>query len=126
MNERAAGFTLIEVLVALFVMGVALAAGMRALGVVKQASNDLTPRLAAQWSADNDLAELRLRRIWPDVGERTFDCSQGPYVLQCREQVSDTPNPAFRRVEVRVTAAGDPSVLATAVSLLANGQAHVL
>ncbi|MDE1980892.1 MAG: type II secretion system minor pseudopilin GspI [Betaproteobacteria bacterium] len=126
MNERAAGFTLIEVLVALFVMGVALAAGMRALGVVTQASNDLTPRLAAQWSADNDLAELRLRRIWPDVGERTFDCSQGPYVLQCREQVSDTPNPAFRRVEVRVTAAGDPSVLATAVSLLANGQAHVL
>ncbi|MBU6504978.1 MAG: type II secretion system minor pseudopilin GspI [Betaproteobacteria bacterium] len=126
MNERAAGFTLIEVLVALFVMGVALAAGMRALGVVTQASNDLTPRLAAQWSADNDLAELRLRRIWPDVGERTFDCSQGPYVLQCREQVSDTPNPAFRRVEVRVMAAGDPSVLATAVSLLANGQAHVL
>ncbi|MDE2624434.1 MAG: type II secretion system minor pseudopilin GspI [Betaproteobacteria bacterium] len=126
MNERAAGFTLIEVLVALFVMGVALAAGMRALGVVTQASNDLTPRLAAQWSADNDLAELRLRRIWPDVGERTFDCSQGPYVLQCREQVSNTPNPAFRRVEVRVMAAGDPSVLATAVSLLANGQAHVL
>ncbi len=126
MNERAAGFTLIEVLVALFVMGVALAAGMRALGVVTQASNDLTPRLAAQWSADNDLAELRLRRIWPDVGERTFDCSQGPYVLQCREQVSDTPNPAFRRVEVRVTAPGDPLVLATAVSLLANGQAHVL
>ncbi|MDE2354527.1 MAG: type II secretion system minor pseudopilin GspI [Betaproteobacteria bacterium] len=126
MNERAAGFTLIEVLVALFVMGVALAAGMRALGVVTQASNDLTPRLAAQWSADNDLAELRLRRIWPDVGERTFDCSQGPYVLQCLEQVSDTPNPAFRRVEVRVMAAGDPTVLATAVSLLANGQAHVL
>lgn len=126
MNERAAGFTLIEVLVALFVMGVALAAGMRALGVVTQASNDLTPRLAAQWSADNDLAELRLRRIWPDVGERAFDCSQGPYVLQCRELVTDTPNPAFRRVEVRVTAAGDPTVLATAVSLLANGQAHVL
>ena len=126
MNQRAAGFTLIEVLVALFVMGVALAAGMRALGVVTQASNDLTPRLAAQWSADNDLAELRMRRIWPDVGERMFDCSQGPYVLQCREQVADTPNPAFRRVQVSVTAAGDPTVLATSVSLLANGQAHVL
>lgn len=126
MTMRAGGFTLIEILVALFVTGIALAAGMRALGVATQASDSLAPRLAAQWSADNDLAELRLRRIWPDVGERSFDCSQGTFTFECREQVSDTPNPAFRRVQVDVTIPGDATVLATSVSLLANGQAHVL
>ncbi len=126
MTVRAGGFTLIEVLVALFVTGIALAAGMRALGVVTQASESLTPRLAAQWSADNDLAELRLRRIWPNVGERAFDCSQGPYLFECRELVTDTPNPSFRRVEVNVTVPGDPTILATAVSLLPNGPSHVL
>ncbi len=120
------GFTLIEVLVALFITGLALAAGMRALGVVTRASEDLAPRLAAQWSADNRLAELRLARAWPGLGERRFDCSQGTYVLLCTERVAETPNPAFRRVEVTVTAPDDPVVLATAITLLANGPANVL
>lgn len=120
------GFTLIEVLVALFVTGVALAAGMRALGVVTQASQDLTPHLEAQWSADNALAELRLYQSWPALGERTVECPQGPVALLCREQVTDTPNPAFRRVEVDVMQPGDPNILAKAVSLVVNGQAHVL
>jgi general secretion pathway protein I len=120
------GFTLIEVLVALFIVGVALAAAMRALGVVTQASNDLAPRLLAQWSADNAVAELRLHRVWPDVGDRLFDCPQGDYALVCRERVADTPNPAFRRVEVSVTMPDDGTVLATVVTLVVNGQAHVL
>ncbi len=126
MTTSSRGFTLIEVLVALFITGLALAAGMRALGVVTRASEDLAPRLAAQWSADNRLAELRLRRIWPDLGEHPFDCPQGPYPLHCIERVSETPNPAFRRVEVAVTSGDDPLVLARAITLVVNGPAYVL
>jgi len=126
MKTPVRGFTLIEVLVALFITGLALAAGMRALGVVTRASEDLAPRLAAQWSADNALAEIRLHRLWPDLGERRFDCPQGPYALRCIERVAGTPNPVFRRVEVSVTAADDDQVLATGVTLVVNGPAYVL
>ncbi len=126
MKAPSRGFTLIEVLVALFITGLALAAGMRALGVVTRASEDLAPRLAAQWSADNALAELRLRRLWPDLGEYRFACPQGPYALRCVERVADTPNPVFRRVEVSVMGEADDQILATAVTLVVNGPAYVL
>ena len=60
-NRSAAGFTLIEVLVALFVVATALAAlgfaGARALS--NQAV--LEERTFALWAADNQLAEARLR-----------------------------------------------------------------
>jgi general secretion pathway protein I len=126
MKWSSQGFTLIEVLVALFITALALAAGMRALGVVTRASEDLAPRLAAQWSADNALAELRLRRFWPDIGVHRFDCPQGPYAFRCVERVAETPNPVFRRVEVSVMGLEDNQVLATAVTLVVNGPAYVL
>lgn len=126
MKRSAQGFTLIEVLVALFVVAVALSAAMRALGVVTRASNDLSPRLAAQWSADNYIANLRLLRLWPDIGERTVACPQGVLPLSCHEIIATTPNPAFRRVEVSVSLPDDPTVLATVITLLPNGPSHGL
>lgn len=120
------GFTLIEVLVALFITSVALAAGMRALGGVTRVGQDLAPRLAAQWSADNQLARMRLDRTWPSPGETAGDCPQGPYHFVCHVTVSPTPNPFFRQVVVTVTRQGETIVLASAVSVLVNGQAHVL
>ncbi len=126
MKRLADGFTLLEVLVALFITSVALAAGMRALGGVTRVSQDLAPRLLAQWSADNQLAQLRLDRTWPGMGETTSDCPQGAYHFVCHVTVSPTPNPFFRQVVVTVTASGETSVLATAISVLANEQAHVL
>ncbi len=126
MKRSIDGFTLIEVLVALFITGVALAAGMRALGGVTRVSQDLTPRLLAQWSADNQLARMRLDRTWPGLGETTSDCPQGAYHFVCHVTVSPTPNPFFRQVVVTVTAQGEASVLATAISVLVNGPAHVL
>lgn len=126
MKRAVQGFTLIEVLVALFVVAVALSAAMRALGVVTRVSNDLSPRLAAQWSADNHIADLRLRRLWPDLGERTLDCPQGTLALRCHEIVAATPNPAFRRVEVSVALPDDATVLATVITLLPNGPSHGL
>ncbi len=120
------GFTLIEVLVALFVTGVVLLAGMRALGVVTQASDALGPRLAAQWSADNVQAGLRLDGVWPDVGDSSFDCSQGAYRFICHQHVSPTPNPAFRRVDVQVTTDQDSQVLAQTVNLVTNTAGFVL
>ena len=103
------GFTLIEVLVALTIVGVALGAAMRAMGSMTQASHDLRLRMLANWSAENHLAGLRLDKRWPAPGTRTVSCPQGTVALVCVETASATPNPAFRRVEVAVYAAGDPS-----------------
>ena len=54
-------------------------------------------------SFGNDyIAELRAANAFPPVGTRTVECAQGRSNLECVEEVKATPNPLFRRVEVRV------------------------
>ena len=114
------GFTMIEVLVALAIIAVALAASLRAVGALATGEADLHRRLLAGWSADNELAQLRLTHTWPDIGTRTFDCSQGNLKLICTDRVSTTPNPIFRRVEVIVESPGISGNLAQMVMVVAN------
>lgn len=97
-----AGFTLLEVLVALVIVGTALGASLRAVGSLTQNSSGLRVAMMATWSAENRLTQIRLGREWPAIGIRSFDCSQGELQLRCEERVSGTPNPYFRRVEVSV------------------------
>ncbi|CDY76685.1 General secretion pathway protein I [Caballeronia glathei] len=114
------GFTMIEVLVALAIIAVALAASLRAVGSLATGEADLHRRLLAGWSADNELAQLRLSHAWPAIGARTFDCSQGNVRLVCTQRVSSTPNPIFRRVEMDVSMPGRAGNLAQMVTVVAN------
>jgi len=96
------GFTLLEVLVALVIVGTALGASLRAIGSLTQNSSDLRVSMMATWTAENRLAQIRLAQEWPPLGQRKFDCPQGDLQLVCEENVFATPNPYFRRVEVTV------------------------
>ena len=98
------GFTLIEVLVALAIVAVALAAAVRAAGTMTQANVELRLKLLAELAADNRVAELRAAGAFPALGTRSVACPQGKAKLECVEEVKGTPNPLFRRVEVRVYA----------------------
>lgn len=96
------GFTLIEVLVAMAIAAIALMTAIRATGSLAVNGAELRARTLAQWSAENRLAQIRLAGEWPAIGRREFDCSQAGVPLTCREQVFQTPNSQFRRVEVAV------------------------
>jgi general secretion pathway protein I len=119
-SQSQQGFTMIEVLVALAIIAVALAASLRAVGSMAAGEQDLHRRLLAGWSADNELAQLRLSHTFPDVGSRSFDCSQGNLKLVCTQRVSQTPNPIFRRVEMMVTTPGRSGTLAQMVTVIGN------
>ena len=96
------GFTLLEVLVALVIVGTALGASLRAVGSLTQNSSGLRASMMASWSAENRLTQIRLAREWPAIGKRSFDCPQGELQFTCEEEILATPNPFFRRVEVSV------------------------
>lgn len=100
--KRSRGFTLIEALVALSILAVALMASIRAAGVLNTRQAELQSRLSAQWSAENLAHELRLRGSFPGAGLQEQPCPQGRQPWYCVVEISNTPNPNFRRIEIRV------------------------
>ena len=70
------GFTLIEVLVALTIFAVALAALVRAASISTDGAIDIRERLMATWVAQNHLAELVALGAFPEVGSRTGEATQ--------------------------------------------------
>jgi general secretion pathway protein I len=105
--DKNSGFTLLEVLVALVIVGTVLGASLRAVASLAQNSSGLRATMMASWSAENRLAQIRLGREWPALGDKTFPCPQGEISLLCEEHVIATPNPSFRRVEVLVFESSD-------------------
>jgi general secretion pathway protein I len=110
------GFTLVEVLVALAVTAIALAAGLRATGALTDNAERLEQVLAAQWCADNELTGQRLARAFPGVGDSEFACEQLGRSYRGTLRVRPTPNPSFRRVDAIVSdEQGRPLVSVSAV-----------
>jgi general secretion pathway protein I len=103
-----AGFTLLEVLVALFIVGTALVAALQAIGSLTRNSEGLRTTMMATWSAENRLVQIRLAQTFPSVGKTSFACPQGNLQLQCEEEVIMSPNPLLRRVEVSVYDTANP------------------
>ena len=109
--RKGLGFTLIEVMVALAIVAIALAAGSRAASSVVGTSQRLNDVVLAQWCADNELTELRLQGQLPAVGKTTFDCAQLGRTFKGTLKVQTTPNPNFRRVDATVANDDDREML---------------
>jgi general secretion pathway protein I len=115
--RRCRAFTLIEVLVALTVVAVALAAGMRALAQSADSATSLKMRTLALWVAQNRLAQAQLADPGPARGRTEGNETQADVRLIWRQTVSDTPNPALRKIEIVVA---DPGVPDYALAKLAG------
>jgi general secretion pathway protein I len=104
------GFTLLEVMVALAVIALALAAATSAVSANIRNASGLQQRTYAHWVAMNKLAEMQLARQWPAINKVTSGSS-----LMARQEwywttkVTKTPDPfdLIRKVDVMVRLAED-------------------
>lgn len=119
-GRRSAGFTMIEVLVALAIIAIALGASLRAVGSLASNSSRLHERMLAGWSADNALTTISLQHQWPEIGTSVVECPQGDLALVCAITVRSTPNPLFRQIEVVVRRANNEEVLASITTVIPN------
>ncbi len=106
-RTRAAGFTLLEVLVALAVVAVALAA------LIKVASNNvqnaiyLRDKTLAHWVAMNKITEYHVNREWLPVGERSGSSEMAEREWFWSILTATTEDSSTRRIEVSVRADED-------------------
>jgi len=101
-------FTLVEVLVALAILAVALAAGFRSVAQTAASATTLKARTLALWVAENRLAAAQLESPAPAIGEREGVQDQAGASFAWHEAVVSTPNPAFRRIEISVAESARP------------------
>jgi general secretion pathway protein I len=123
MRRRCArGFTLIEILVALAIVAVALTAGMRALAQATDSATLLKQRTLALWVAQNQLAFTQLAVPWPELGTQEGFAAQAGARFAWKQNVTGTPNPWFRKVEIIVVEPAMPDyALATLVGYVGRG-----
>ena len=117
------GFALIETLVALAIIGIAMAAAMRSTSFAVDTVFDLKTRTAAAWVAQNVANQLRAARLFPEPGALSGKATQGLQEFDWRQEVSVTPNYSFRRVEIKVFLPDHPDqVISRQVDYVARQQ----
>ncbi len=97
------GFTLIEVLVALGILAITLAAAVRASSMATDGALESRERLLALWVAQNRIAGYSAGLPFPDVGQRSGEDIQAGLSFTWHETIEATPNPWFRSVLVKVS-----------------------
>ena len=119
-HATARGFTLIEVLVALAIVAVGMAAVMSALSSSANTVVYMRDKTFAQWVALNQLATLRVTGQTPSVGDTNGDLDYAGRSWHWKQEVVASEVPGVMRIDVSVrpkdAKGGDDSGWYTTVS----------
>jgi general secretion pathway protein I len=102
MMKRLYGFTLLEVLVALAVLAIAMAAVIKVS--VTNTSNTiyLKEKTIAHWVAVNKANEIRATGNWPSTGHKKGNVFMAKQEWRWQVKVSNTPDKNVRRMDIEV------------------------
>jgi len=110
-TERCRGFTLLEVLVALIIASLALAAAMASISQMVDAGITLRERTYASWIAENEIARLRLENVTPEVDDTSGEVEFADLEWRWEATVSETGAENLYRVDVEVYFAGSDELI---------------
>jgi general secretion pathway protein I len=116
-RRAAAGFTLLEVLVAVAILALAMAAIISAGTEAAANAGALREKTLALWVAHNRLTEIELQPNWPDVGDSNDDVDMGGIRWRWKVHVKATQDDNLRRVDVDVVKSAQPDSKAAYASL---------
>jgi general secretion pathway protein I len=102
------GFTLIEVVVALAILGIGMLAVFKTIGDTVYNVNELRDRSFAEWIADNRITEIRISGEMPSVEETAGEVEFAGRQWHWLTKVSQTQVQGLRRIDVSVRRDEDP------------------
>jgi general secretion pathway protein I len=128
-RRRSAGFTLLEVMVALGVAALSLAAVTAAMSQMVDAASSMRERTYASWIAQNRIAEMRLANVVPDVSEDSGEVEFAGLEWTWRSNVSETGVESLYRVDVAVSFVDSEAVIRTVTGFIGEpgipGQSNI-
>lgn len=101
-RHAARGFTLVEVLVAVAVLAIAMAAVIGAMARQADNAGYLKRKTIAMWVARNRLAEIQLEAAAPGVGRADGRVEMGGVEWRWDSVARNTEDPRLRRVDIEV------------------------
>ena len=104
--RRLAGFTLLEVMVALVIISLALAGVAGSMGQMIDTANTMRDRTYASWIAQNKITEMRLSSTLPEVGESSGEEDYANTTWAWTADVSETGIENLMKVDVAVSYPG--------------------
>ena len=112
------GFTLLEVLVALAILSIGLAAATRAIAWSTDSTDALRTRQMADWVAQNQLAMLRASHKPPPSDVQTGETVQGGQTYLWQQESSSLGQMPFHQVTIRVSKTGAQAPLSRLTAYL--------
>ena len=107
-RARQRAFTLIEVVVALAILGIGMLAVFKTIGDTVHNVSELRDRSFAEWVADNRITEIRISGEMPSVDETEGDVEFAGRQWHWLTRVSQTQVEGLRRIDVSVRRDEDP------------------
>lgn len=101
------GFTLLEVLVAVAIVAIALAAVMTEVSQNLKNTVKLRDKTLAQWVAMNKIVELQVSGQWPAAGEQRGEVEMAQRQWYWLVRISTTDDKDIRRLDVEVSVRRD-------------------
>ncbi|MBA3581939.1 MAG: type II secretion system minor pseudopilin GspI [Gammaproteobacteria bacterium] len=121
--SKHSGFTLMEVLVALLIVGIALGTVIHCITQAAATSRRLVQKSSASWIASNRMNELHAQHYWDtaeDSAPTTLTFSGREWRQE--ETVITTPNPNMRQVTIKVYAGKEADSSVQLIGYLINPQ----
>lgn len=102
MRADTRGFTLIEVLVALVVVGLGMLAVIQTVSQTANTTSYMREKTIAHWIAMNQLTQARLQPSPPPIDKSSDEVEMAGRDWRWTMEVKQTPVESIRRIEVRV------------------------